>query len=145
MKVSAILQTKSHSTIWSVSPESTVFEALQFMAEKNIGALVVLQDGQLVGIFSERDYARKGIIVGRTAKETHIHEVMTKNVITITTEDKIEACMQIMSEKHIRHLPVVEKEVVMGMVSITDIVTAIINDQKNRIASLESYISGGYS
>lgn len=145
MKVSALLQAKAHSTIWSVTPESTVFEALKFMAEKNIGALVVLQDGQLVGIFSERDYARKGIIVGRTAKDTHIHEVMTKNVITITTEDKIEACMQIMSDKHIRHLPVVDKGTVMGMVSITDIVTAIINDQKNRIASLENYISGGYS
>lgn len=145
MKISAILQSKAHNHIWSVSPGDTVFEALQLMSSKNIGALIVLEGDKLVGIFSERDYARKGILVGRAAKETHIHEVMTKNVITITADYKIEECMVIMSDKHIRHLPVVDGENVTGMISITDVVTAIIKDQKEHIASLQSYISGGYA
>ncbi len=102
---------------------------------------MVLEGGRLVGIFSERDYARKGIIQGRKAKSTPVSEVMTAHVITVGPEDSIEACMQLMSEKKIRHLPVIDETVVIGIISIGDVVTAIIHDQKDRIQSLEQYIA----
>jgi signal-transduction protein with cAMP-binding, CBS, and nucleotidyltransferase domain len=102
-----------------------------------------LEEAELKGIFSERDYARKGILKGRASKDTLIRDVMTSPVITVEIEQKVEECMQIMSEKHIRHLPVTEEGKLFGIISINDIVTAIIGEQKNRIQSLESYISGG--
>ncbi len=144
MKVRQILNGKVRNYLWYVHPGNTVLEALQLMEEKNIGAVLVLEDDQLTGIFSERDYARKGILKGRASKDTLIRDVMTSPVITVDVEQKVEECMEIMSRKHIRHLPVTENAVLFGIISINDIVTAIINDQKNRIQSLESYISGGY-
>ena len=144
MKVRQILGSKKQNFLWHLSPDHTVLEALQIMAEKNIGALLILDNNQLTGIFSERDYARKGILQGRASKDTLIREVMTSPVITVDVEQKVEECMQIMSDKHIRHLPVTENDELMGIISINDIVTAIIGEQKNRIQSLESYISGGY-
>lgn len=144
MKVRQILNSKKHNYLWHLSPDNSVLEALEIMAEKNIGALLVLENGELSGIFSERDYARKGILKGRASKDTLIRDVMTTPVITVDIEQKVEECMQIMSEKHIRHLPVNEDGKLFGIISINDIVTAIIGEQKNRIQSLESYISGGY-
>jgi CBS domain-containing protein len=142
MKINKVLQNKGGGFVYSVQSNNTVYEALTLMAEKNIGAVLVIDDGQLVGIFSERDYARKGILQGRTAQQTLIKEVMTSKLITISTEQTLDECMQIMSEKHIRHLPVVDEGVLGGIISINDVVSTIIHDQRNRIASLESYISG---
>jgi CBS domain-containing protein len=142
MQVYQILSSKTIDTIWSVTPQTTVYGALELMAEKNIGAVLVIEDQKLAGIFSERDYARKGILLGRASKDTLIEEVMTSKVITVDVEQKIEECMQIMSEKHIRHLPVTNKSELVGIISINDIVSAIIHEQKARIHSLESYISG---
>lgn len=144
MKVRQVLNSKAQNHLWHVKPDTSVLQALEIMADKNIGAILVLENGKLIGIFSERDYARKGILKGRASKDTLIRDVMTSPVITVDVEQKVEECMAIMSEKHIRHLPVKENDQLFGIISINDIVTAIINDQKNRIESLESYISGGY-
>lgn len=119
-----------------------VIEALQLMAEKNIGAVLVMDGERLAGIFSERDYARKGIIQGRKAKSTPVTEVMTANVITVTTDMSIEDCMNLFNSKRIRHLPVVEDGKVTGLLSIGDIVHAIIQEQSTHIQFLEQYISG---
>lgn len=142
MQVHHILTGKSVNAIWSVDPETTVFEALELMSTKNIGAVLVISGGRLTGIFSERDYARKVILQGRASRDTRILDVMTSDVITVSPDQKIEECMQIMSDLHIRHLPVVVAGDLKGIISINDIVTAIIRDQKARIQSLESYISG---
>ena len=112
------------------------------MADKNIGAVLVVDDGQLSGIFSERDYARKIVLQGRHSDDTLVREVMTPRVITIEPDQRLDECMVIMSDKHIRHLPVMENGELIGIISINDVVTAIIRDQKTRIDSLESYISG---
>ncbi|MEZ0483995.1 CBS domain-containing protein [Fibrella aquatica] len=142
MTIRQVLQGKTINTIYSVSPAETVYAALELMAAKNIGAVLVLEGGDLVGIFSERDYARKGILQGRASKDTLIRDVMTANVITITPEQSLESCMVIMADKHIRHLPVMDGEKLVGIISINDVVNTIIHDQKARINSLESYITG---
>ncbi|MDZ7899273.1 MAG: CBS domain-containing protein [Arcicella sp.] len=142
MKVAQILKCKDGECLITVSPNDTVLKALNLMSEHNIGAVVVIEKGNLAGIFSERDYARKGILTGRTAVETLISEVMTEKVLTVSPQFKIEDCIEIMSEKHIRHLPVVENNRAMGMVSASDILTAVLGEHKNRIASLEHYITG---
>jgi CBS domain-containing protein len=142
MKIKNVLRDKTRNAIFSVSPETTVLDALKQMADKNIGAVLVLEEGKLAGIFSERDYARKGILQGRASNQTLIKEVMTSKLITVTSEQKLEEAMVIMSEKHIRHLPVVDEGELIGIISINDVVTSIIKDQKARIESLESYISG---
>lgn len=142
MKIKQILQGKAVNALYTVTSEQTVLDALKLMAEKNIGAVLVVDDGQLTGIFSERDYARKVILKDRSSGDTRIREVMTAQVITIEPDQRIEECMLIMSDKHIRHLPVVNKGELLGIISINDVVTAIIRDQKIRIDSLESYISG---
>ena len=112
------------------------------MAEKNIGAVMVVDEDKLTGIFSERDYARKIILQDRHSDDTPVSDVMTPNVITIEPDQRLEECMVIMSDRHIRHLPVIEEGKLIGIISINDVVAAIIRDQKTRIASLESYISG---
>ncbi|WP_128543693.1 CBS domain-containing protein [Larkinella soli] len=142
MKIRQILQGKAINTIYSVTSDSTVYDALVTMAEKNIGAILVIDNGELTGIFSERDYARKGILQGRHSRETSIRDVMTSNLITITSDQPMEDAMILMSEKHIRHLPVVDQNELIGIISINDVVNSIIRDQKARIDSLESYISG---
>lgn len=142
MMVQQLLNYKSIDRVWSVRSMSNVYDALVMMNEKNIGAVLVIDDDHLVGIFSERDYARKGILQGRASQQTYIFEVMTKKVITVTPQDKIEYCMKLMSEGHFRHLPVVQEDTVVGVISITDILDAIIREQKARISSLESYITG---
>lgn len=144
IRISQILQAKAINALYSVHSGNTVYEALVLMAEKNIGAVLVLDNGELVGIFSERDYARRVILKGRHSDDTAIGDVMTPNVITIAPESSLESCMQIMVDKHIRHLPVMDTEKLVGIISINDVVSAIIRDQKAHINSLQSYISGGY-
>ncbi len=139
-----ILQTKGYD-VWSVSPDAMVYEALQVMADKNIGAVVVLEDGEVVGIFSERDYARKVILEGRSSLNTPVREIMTSKVYYVHPGQSLEECMALMTEKHIRHLPVLENDRLIGIISIGDVVKAIISDQKVTIQQLENYILGrGY-
>ena len=140
MKVSDILKTKG-SHVYSVPSSVTVYEAIKDMGEKNIGALLIMEDGKLLGIFSERDYARKIILKGKNSHETLVKEIMTENVISVSPDDNIERCMELMSGKKIRHLPVVKDDTVTGVISITDVVTAIIAIQKETISHLHEYIS----
>lgn len=142
MKIKNVLKDKAQNSIFSVQSSLSVYEALVVMAEKNIGALLVVDDGKLSGIFSERDYARKVILQGRNSNETLVGDVMTSKVITVNSDQALEYAMVLMSEKHIRHLPVVDGEELVGIISISDVVTSVITEQKTRIASLESYISG---
>ncbi len=130
------------SEVWSTSPDASVYEALQLLAEKNIGALVVLRDGELEGVVSERDYARKVILHGKTSMKTPVQEIMTEEVITIGTETIVDDAMALMTDKHIRHLPVVDEGTVVGIVSIGDLVKAIIADREFTINQMEEYISG---
>ncbi len=139
MKVEDILKTKG-SNIYAVLPDTNVYDALKIMGEKNIGALMVMEEDQLKGIFSERDYARKVVLVNRTSRETLISDIMTTSVITVAPADSIEHCMELMSKKKIRHLPVANNGKVTGLISISDVVTAIIQSQKETILHLENYI-----
>lgn len=127
--------------IFSVSPNTSVLDALKLMTEKNISALLIMQGGQLLGIFTERDYARKIVLRGKASKDTPISEAMTANPVTVSLADSIDLCMQMMTDKHIRHLPVVTDNQAVGMVSIGDVVKFIIADQKQTISQLESYIN----
>jgi CBS domain-containing protein len=128
--------------VWSTSPDASVYEALQLLAEKDIGALVVLREGELVGIVSERDYARKVVLHGKTSMKTPVKEIMTEEAVTVGTGSTIEEAMTLMTDKRIRHLPVVDEERIVGVVSIGDLVKAIIADQEFTIDQLENYISG---
>ena len=128
--------------VYSVSPEQTVWEALKVLAENNIGALLVMQGSQMVGIFSERDYARRVELKGRLTRETQVREVMTAEFITISPEQQMDECMQIMTDKRIRHLPVMKEGQLLGMVSIGDVLLVMIAEQKRLIDQLQSYISG---
>lgn len=141
LSVQKLLERKPMLTLWSVTPNHLVIDALELMAAKNIGAVLVMDGTHLAGIFSERDYARKGILQGREAKSTPITEVMTANVFTVTPEMNIHDCMELFSEKRIRHLPVKAGDRVVGLLSIGDIVTAIIEAQSTKIEYLEQYIN----
>lgn len=141
LSVQKLLDKKPMLTLWSVTPNHMVIDALELMAEKNIGAVLVMDGEHLAGIFSERDYARKGIIKGRKAKSTPITEVMTANVFTVTPAMNINDCMELFSEKRIRHLPVKDGDKVVGLLSIGDIVNAIIEAQSTQIEYLEQYIN----
>ena len=140
MKVSDILHRKD-GKIFSVTGDISVYEAVKIMGEKNIGALLVMESEDLKGIISERDYARKIVLKGKMSRETLVREIMTEQVITVNTADQIERCMELMSEKHIRHLPIVENGKVLGMISIGDVVNAIIESQKETIEHLKNYIT----
>ena len=140
LKVAEILKSKGNNII-SVFPDTSVYDALVIMGQKNIGALMVIKNDELVGIFSERDYARKVVLVNRTSRETLIGEIMTEAVITVSPSDNIEHCMELMSGRKIRHLPVEDKGKVVGIISIGDVVTAIIESQKETISLLHDYIS----
>jgi CBS domain-containing protein len=129
-------------TIWSVAPNETVFIAIQLMADKRIGALLVMEDNQLKGIFSERDYAREVILKGRSSKETPVLDVMTSKVITVPSSHRVQDSLSIMSSNRIRHLPVVDDNQVVGIVSIGDLVKCVINEQQSTIEHLEKYIKG---
>jgi CBS domain-containing protein len=138
--VKNIIQNKSKS-IYSVTPQTSVLDALQVMMDKNISALLVMEGSDLKGIFTERDYARKIILLGKASRETSIEEVMTAKLETVKLNTSIDHCMQIMTERHIRHLPIVEDGIVAGMISIGDLVKFVIEDQKQTIEQLQSYIS----
>lgn len=138
--VNNIIQNKPNS-LFSVNPDTSVLDALQEMMDKNISALLVMEGSELKGIFTERDYARKIILQGKSSKETLIKDVMTADLETIKINSSIDYCMQIMTEKHIRHLPIVENGKVAGMISIGDLVKFVIEDQKQTIEQLQSYIS----
>ncbi len=142
ISVQKLLDGKRANLIITLTPEHMVIEALELMAEKNIGAVLIMDGDRLAGIFSERDYARKGIIKGRKAKSTPVTEVMTHNLFTVTTGMDIEDCMELFRNKRIRHLPVVDEGKVKGMLSIGDIVNGIMDEQKTHIEFLEQYISG---
>ena len=131
------------SQVYSVAPEASVYDALNLLAEKNLGALVVLtREGDLAGIVSERDYARKVELLGKTARETPVCEIMTERVVCVRPDQTVEDCMALMTNKRIRHLPVIEGNTLTGIISIGDVVKAIISEQEFMIAQLENYITG---
>jgi CBS domain-containing protein len=137
------LLARKGNDVWSLKPEVTVLEALKFMAEKNIGAVIVIQDEKPVGIFSERDYARKVLLEGKNAEETSLAEVMTSHVIGVEESFEIDACLALMTNKFIRHLPVIDKaQKIIGVISIGDVVKALVEEQKFVIDQLVHYISG---
>ena len=131
--------------VWSISPESSVYQAIEMMDTKSIGALAVTHNDELVGIISERDYARKVILKGRSSRDTSVDEIMTRDVLYTFPDQDIEACMVLMTEHHIRHLPVMQNKVLIGMISLGDVVKEIIKDQKGKIEHLEQTISWGES
>jgi CBS domain-containing protein len=139
--ISEILKGKGIQ-VWSVPPETTVYDAIRLMAEKNIGALVVTQGDRLIGIFSERDYTRRVILQGKSSKTTQVREVISGQVISVTPAHTIQNCLHLMTDHRIRHLPVVENGRLAGMVSIGDLVNAIISAQQSTIEQLQTYITG---
>ena len=140
MKPVSVLLKPREGTLWHVRPDESVFSALELLARYEVGALMVMEGGRLVGVVSERDYTRKVALQGRNSKETRVSDIMTRNVITVTPTTGTRTCMALMSEKKIRHLPVVDGATVVGMISIRDILDDIIADHEATIAQLESYI-----
>ncbi len=141
--VKEILSEKGHE-VWSISPDITVFDALKSMSDKGVGALVVVDDQEVVGVFSERDYARKVILEGKSSKNLPVQEIMTRRVVCVKPENTTDECMALMTDKHIRHLPVVVDDELVGIISIGDVVKAIISQQEFVIEQLENYITGAY-
>ena len=135
---------KKGGAVWALPPEATVYEAIAMMAERGVGALLVVEGGKLAGILSERDYARKVILKGRSSKETSVREIMSSPVITVSPDQTVADCMQLVTARRIRHLPVVDGETIVGLVSIGDLVNEIISAQAHTIAQLQSYIAGSY-
>jgi len=138
-KVSDIINRKGNHVL-SVSPDASVINALELMAEKNVGSLVVMDQEQFLGILTERDYARKVVLMGRLSSDTQVKEIMTKDFPPVELTDSIEKCMQLMSAKHIRYLPVINKEKLVGIISISDVVTETILNQEETISELKNYI-----
>ena len=141
--VGAILAHKG-SAVWSIAPNSMVFDAIQLMADKNVGALPVVDNGQLVGMISERDYTRKVALKGRSSKDTPVREIMTPEPVTVNATDSVSECMRMMTDSRIRHLPVMEGKKMVGLISIGDLVRGIISAQTATIEALEKYITGDY-
>jgi CBS domain-containing protein len=142
LRVKHLLSEKeSGKDVWSVDAEDPVLEAIQVMAEKHVGALPVIRGNALVGIVSERDYARKVILLGRSSAETPVWQIMSSPVVTVTPEDSVHHCMQLVTEHRVRHLPVMEKGQLIGMISIGDLVKAVIDEQQETITNLERYIA----
>ena len=139
--VAQLLRSKPHGVL-SITPDTAVFHALELMADKNVGALLVLDGDSLVGIFSERDYARKVILVGKSSKETAVREIMSSHVLYVRPQQTIQDCMALMTDKHVRHLPVLDERRVIGVISIGDVVKSIISEQEFMIEQLQNYISG---
>ncbi|MBV9507233.1 MAG: CBS domain-containing protein [Acidobacteriia bacterium] len=142
-RIGSILGSKGRE-IWSVAPEATVYDAIALMAEKSIGAVLVLSDRVLVGIVTERDYARKVILQGRSSKDTRVGEIMTAELVTVGPDSTVDECMRLMTRQRIRHLPVIDQGSLAGMVSIGDLVNAVISDQAHTIDQLHTYIASSY-
>lgn len=141
--VETLLKSKG-TDIWSIAPQATVYEALQKMKVKEAGALVVIEATKMVGIFTERDYARKLVLQGKFSRETAVSELMTRDVLTVTPMNTVQDCMVMMTAKRVRHLPVLDGEQLMGIVTIGDVVKQVISEQASAIKQLEQYIAGGY-
>ncbi|MFT4824221.1 MAG: CBS domain-containing protein [Halioglobus sp.] len=141
--VETLLKSKG-TNIWSIAPQATVYEALQKMKTKDTGALLVVEATKMVGIFTERDYARKLVLQGKFSRETAVSELMTRDVLTVTPMNTVQDCMVMMTAKRVRHLPVLDGEQLMGIVSIGDVVKQVISEQASAIKQLEQYIGGGY-
>jgi CBS domain-containing protein len=137
----SILDTKGHD-VWSVGPDTTVLDALRVMADKEVGAVLVLDDERLLGILSERDYARKVVLAGRSSKDSPVSAVMTTHIVCVSPDKTVDECMALMTEKRLRHLPVLDHKKVIGIVSIGDLVKAVIDEKEVTIAQLQSYIAG---
>jgi CBS domain-containing protein len=142
--VGELLQAKGYD-IWSVAPDDSVYDALQLMADKNVGAVLVTEAGNLVGIVSERDYARKVILKGKTSKDTPVREIMTEKVVYVRPDQTSDECMVLMTDKRVRHLPVIENDQLIGIISIGDVVKAIMSHQEFMLEQLENYITGRVS
>jgi CBS domain-containing protein len=140
-KVRNLLQTKGNA-IFSVEPSTMVYRAIELMCEKNIGGLLICENGKLLGIFTERDYARKLILKGKSSKDTEIRDLMTSNLITVTPDTSVDDCMRVMTGRKIRHLPVLDNNELVGLISIGDVVRFVIEEQKSIIEHLEHYITG---
>ncbi|MDA3923044.1 MAG: CBS domain-containing protein [Salinisphaera sp.] len=139
--VNDLLRDKS-SDIWTIGPDETMFDALKLLGEKNIGAVLVMEGGRLVGLLSERDYARKVLLKGRRSRETKVREVMSTDVTSVTSRTAVEECLSLMTDRRFRHLPVMDNDKLIGLISMGDLVKAIIEDQRDLIGQLEQYISG---
>lgn len=137
-----LLASKRAGDVWSIGPDATVYQALELMAEKNIGALLVMEENRLVGVFSERDYARKCVLKGRNSRDTRVSELMSAPVIYVHADQSAEHCLAIMTQRQVRHLPVLAGDEVIGVVSIGDVGKAIISHQQEALKDLETYITG---
>ena len=142
--IDQVLKHKVFTKILSLSPEETVYDALKMMNEYDVGAMMVFSGRRLMGIFSERDYARKGILQGHHSKDTAVGDIMTSPVVSVTPRHTVDECMNLMTDHHFRHLPVVEGEEVVGIISIGDLVKWVISGQEHAIQALEGYITGAY-
>jgi CBS domain-containing protein len=142
--IEAILAQKGTET-FSITPDATVFDAVALMADKNVGALLVVKDGKLVGMISERDYTRKVMLRGKRSRETQVHEIMSSDLAVVNSREPVENCLRMMTDKRVRHLPVLDGETIRGVISIGDLVKWVIATQSAAIQHLEMYISGGYT
>jgi len=142
--VATILQHKVHASIQAVAPTTFVFDAIKLMADRNIGCVLVMDGGSLLGILSERDYTRKVVLQGRSSKTTTVREIMTCDVICVTPKHGVEETLRIVTENRVRHLPVKDGERIVGLISIGDLVKWVINAQRSALSQLEAYVAGGY-
>ena len=141
--VGELLDSKGHE-VWSIGPSSSVYEALEMMADKNVSGLLILDGSQLVGIFTERDYARKLVLQGRISRDTNVSDLMTKKVLYVKPSNTVSDCMNLMTAKRIRHLPVIDQEQLVGILTIGDLVKQIISEQQSTIDQMDNYITGSY-